>query len=102
MEKTTLYLGLNDQATKHQEIATTEAYKIVTNLITAYAGGGTIYECTGVYTYDDGTIITEKSFKIELFGGEAKKIIQLAGVLKNALNQESIIMQRDVITSEIL
>jgi len=102
MEKVTLYVGLNDQTTKRQEIATIEAYKIVTNLLTSYVGGGTIYECTGVYTHENGTIITEKSFKIEIFGAETKRIITLANVLKNALNQESIIMQKDVVTSELV
>lgn len=102
MEKVTLYVGLNDQTTKRQEIATVEAYKIATNLLAAYVDGGTIYECTGVYTHENGTVVTEKSFKIEIFGAEIKAVMNLVTVLKNALNQETIILQKDVVTSEMV
>lgn len=35
IEKFTIYLGLNDQTTKRQEIETVNAYKIVSNMIAA-------------------------------------------------------------------
>ena len=46
MKKFTLYLGLNDKDTKRQEIATLEAYKITTNLLTSYTDGATILKLT--------------------------------------------------------
>ena len=47
MTKTTLYIGLNDKDTKTQVIDTISAYKIVTNIITEYTAGGTIYAADG-------------------------------------------------------
>lgn len=41
MEKITLYVGLNDKDTKEQKLDTLEATKIVENIITTMADGGT-------------------------------------------------------------
>jgi hypothetical protein len=39
-----IYIGLNDKNTKKQEINTLDAFKITTNLLIEYFGGGTINE----------------------------------------------------------
>ena len=95
-EKITLYVGLNDQTTKKQEVSTIEAYKIAQNIICKLCGGGTIYEATGIYTHENGEIVTEKTLRIELFAAAENKVRELIDYLKVALNQESIIMQREV------
>ena len=102
MKKFTLYLGLNDKDTKVQEINTIEAYKIVTNLVTEYFGGGTIFEANGIYKHDDGTIVTEKTLRIELMFTDKNTIIEFISILKKVFNQESIILQEQNIESELL
>ena len=102
MEKFTLYLGLNDKDTKRQEISTIEAYKVVSNLIAEDFDGGTIYEAHGIYKHNDGTIVEEKTLRIELLFTTLEKVKALAGILKKAFNQESIAVQRDTITSELM
>lgn len=100
MKKTTLYIGLNDKDTKTQVIDTVEAYKVVTNIITQQAGGGTIYNATGIYTHDNGEIVIENTLRVELIEASEPAIKAIIDYCKAALNQESIIKQTDNITSE--
>lgn len=101
MMKYTLYMGLNDKETKRQMISTVEAYKIVSNLVSQMFDGGTIYEADGVYRHDDGTIVIEKTLKIELLFAEQKDVKDFCETLKRVFNQESIAVQREEINSEL-
>lgn len=102
MKKFTLYLGLNDKDTKRQEISTLEAYKIANNIICQYVDGATIYEAQGIYKHDDGTIVFEKTLRIELLFVERDIVEKIANMLKVALNQESVAMQYENIESELI
>ena len=97
----TLYLGLNDKDSKQQEIATVEAYKIVSNLISSDFDGGTIFEAKGIYKHENGEIVTETTLRIELLFTEAIKVKALCDTLKKLFNQESIAVQEEVINSEL-
>ena len=99
MNKTTLYVGLNDKDTKTQTINTVEAVKIVTKLITTITNGGIIYNATGVYTHDNGDIVIENTLRIELFDCSTKALDKLIETLKAVLNQESIIKQVETVNS---
>ena len=101
MTKYTLYMGLNDKDSKAQQISTLEAYKIVSNLVAKEFNGGTIYEADGVYRHDDGTIVIEKTLKIELLFAEQKDVKDFCETLKRIFNQESIAVQREEINSEL-
>ena len=103
--KKTIYLGLNDQATKTQVINTIEAYKIVNNLISNDFSGGTIFEAQGIYKHADGTIVIERTLRIELLlfeAGDAAKVSNLIQTLKKVFNQESVAVQTENITSELI
>lgn len=100
--KTTLYLGLNDKDTKRQEVSTLEAYKMTQALVTRLVGGGTIFEAVGVYTHDDGTIVTEKTLRIELFDAGAEAVRALVSRLKEVFNQESVIAQTEATNTVFL
>lgn len=102
MKKFTLYLGLNDKETKCQKIATVEAYKIVSNMIAARFDGGTIFEANGIYKHDNGTIVTEKTLRIEILFAEKPQIIEFVNMLKIVFNQESIAVQEETICSELM
>lgn len=93
MKKTTLYIGLNDKDTKHQEIATLDAYKIAVNIFTAYTGGATISEVVGIYTHDNGETVTEKTLRCEVYSTNTEAIRTAANALKQAFNQESILIE---------
>jgi len=101
IKKFTLYLGLNDKDSKQQEIATVEAYKIVSNLISSDFDGGTIFEAKGIYKHENGEIVTETTLRIELLFTEAIKVKALCDTLKKLFNQESIAVQEEVINSEL-
>ena len=103
MNKFNLYVGLNDKDTKKQEIATLEAYKVVTNIIASNdVTGFTIYEANGYYVHDDKSISIEKSLKIEMMFIELDVIQNIIKDIKKALNQESIILQTEKIKSELV
>lgn len=102
MEKFILYLGLNDKDTKKQEINTIEAYKIVNNVVNNYCDGATIYECQGIYKHDNGTIVFEKTLKIELMFVDRLTVVSLVKDLKEIFNQESIVLQKEIVESELI
>ena len=101
MEKWTLYLGLNDKDSKVQKISTLEAYKVVSNLIATNFEGGTIFEAKGIYKHDNGVIVTENTLRIELLFAEETRVRELVDTLKVVFNQESIAVQKEVITSQL-
>lgn len=93
MKKVTLYVGLNDQKYHVQTMDTSEATKVVTNLLLSNGiNGATIFNAVGIYTHDDGTIITENTLRIELIEPEEDSLNNSISAIKAALNQESIIM----------
>lgn len=102
IKKFTLYLGLNDKDTKRQQIDTIEAYKIVSNLLAKDFGGGTIFSADGIYRHDDGTIVIEKTLRIEILFAERDNVLKLCDELKRLFNQESIAMQSEDINSELV
>lgn len=98
--KHTLYIGLNDKDTHAQVIQTVEAYKVVYNLLQAVGyQGATISESTGLYIHEDGSVVTEKSLRVEILFGDTGRTDQLIAQLKAALNQESIALQVEHVTS---
>lgn len=99
MDKTILYVGLNDKDTKTQKIDTVESIKIVTNIITKNTDGGTIYNATGIYTHDNGAIVIENTLRIELIDCKESALNNIIQSIKTALNQESIIKQTETINS---
>ena len=85
-----LFVGLNDQKSKKQEVATEDAMRIVNEYIWANFGGGTVYNGYGVYKHDDGTVVREKSIIIELFYIDDNSVELFVNHLKKVLNQESV------------
>ena len=106
MTKFMLTIGLLDKDSKVQEMGTVHATKLVTRIVIAKIGFGTILDASGVYTHEDGTIVTEPSIRVEILDTEGTigkdKIIELANELKIALNQESILFEQQVITGEFI
>ena len=102
MKKFTLYLGLNDKITLSQKINTIEAYKIAMNIILQYTIGATIFEASGYYKHEGGRTTIEKTLRIELLFIERNSVLTIIDTLKAAFNQESIILQEETISSELI
>ena len=96
--KVNICVGLNDKETKRQEITTAAAKSLIFAAVVKYFGFGTVSDCSGVYTHDDGTgaVVVEATIKIELTFFDLDKSAAVAAVrpfvldLKKQLNQETI------------
>lgn len=102
IKKFTLYLGLNDKDTKVQMISTLEAYKVVSNLLASRFDGGTIFEADGIYRHDDGSVVFEKTLRIEILFAERPQIVEFVTDLKRIFNQESVAVQEENIESSLM
>ena len=101
--KYTLYIGLNDKATKLQEISTIDAYKLIVNICKSHnLDGFTISEATGFYVHENGEVVTEKSLRIEILFTSNEVIDAIIKDIKIILNQESVVKQVEEVTSELV
>ena len=96
MTRYTLTIGLFDKDTKRQKISSDMALRIVSDLVIQTVGYGTIYNGNGIYTHINGSIVVEPSIIYFVDGAEEEesKIKNLAWMIKKALNQESIMMEK--------
>ena len=93
-KKFILNVGLNDKDTKLQRIDSIEAYKIVENtLLNNGLSGYTIYQGKGLYKHDNGEITQENTLIIEVLFTTDEVINKIIKILKQVLNQESILKQ---------
>lgn len=93
-KKFILNVGLNDKDTKLQRIDSIEAYKIVENtLLNNGLSGYTIYQGKGLYKHDNGEITQENTLIIEVLFTTDEVINKIIKILKQILNQESILKQ---------
>ena len=93
-KKFILNVGLNDKDTKLQKIDSIEAYKIVENtLLNNGLSGYTIYQGKGLYRHDNGDITQENTLIIEVLFTTDDIINKIIKILKQVLNQESILKQ---------
>lgn len=102
MKKVTLFVGLTDKDTHFREIETVTAYKVVTRLVAETVGGGTVSTADGIYTHDDGTVVIEKSFRIEILDADESAVSALVADLKKLLNQESVLVQREKVETAFI
>ena len=102
MTKYIIYCGLLDKDSKAQEVTTIDAFKVAANIFCELTGGATITEAMGVYTHDDGTVITETTLRCEVFGAELEQIEKAASALKVALNQEAVAVEKIVSESTFI
>ncbi|MBO5547879.1 MAG: hypothetical protein J5920_03875 [Candidatus Methanomethylophilaceae archaeon] len=87
----TLYVGLNDSVT-HEDYDPDEAAAWVDEIVLKYVGGLTRYNANGAYTYDDGTIICEKTLVYYLTDVSLEDVHKICDEVKELLNQSSILI----------
>lgn len=96
MKKYNIYIGLNDKDSKKQEVSTRRAKEEVIKILNANnITGLTMYEVTGVFKHEDGTLTFEKSLKVELLEVEEEEVLRSINELKTALNQESVLLEKE-------
>ena len=108
--KITICVGLNDKETKNQKITTTAANDLIYNAVVKYFGFGTVSNCAGVYSHDDGsnTTVCETSVKIELTFFKTgkkraiKKCLPFVQEMKRELNQESIYLEATKVCASLI
>ena len=96
MTRYTLTIGLFDKDTKKQKISSDMAMKIISDLVTQTIGYGTIYNGSGIYTHANGSIVFEPSIIYFVDGDEEEEstLKSLAWMIKKALNQESVMLEK--------
>jgi hypothetical protein len=68
-----------------------------------YFSNATITEATGFYKHNDGTVIIEKSLKIEILDFDNTfNLLGTCETLKTLFNQESIAVQTEIIDSQLI
>lgn len=105
--KMTLYVGLNDQDSKKQEISNEIAEQLIYYILLNNCLDCTLSMNKGIYTHrEQKTVTIENSFKIELLCFENEqtfinKIKNIVSYLKTCLNQESIAVVKEYLNSEL-
>lgn len=93
MNKITLFIGLNDKDSRHQEITTGEARAILADRIAQNIGFGTVSLASGVYTHDNGATVIENTLRCEFYTENSAPVMEFAKWAKARLNQESIAVE---------
>lgn len=96
MIKYNIYIGLNDKDSKKQEVSTRKAKEEVIKILNNNnINGLTMYKVDGVFKHETGEVVFEKSLKVELLEVEEKDVLKSIEGLKKALNQESILLEKE-------
>ena len=98
--KYVLYIGTNDKDTYRQEIPYDTCVQTVTDICAKYTGGCTPSEATGYWKDDSGVITTEQSIQCTLEDVSEDQVHQIAGEILKELNQNSILIETQDVTSE--
>lgn len=85
-----VYIGLNDQETKKQEIDTETAMIKVSEYLANHFEGATVYNGIGVYKHNNGTVVRENSLIIELVFVSNEDVMKMINHFRVIFNQESV------------
>ncbi|MCH5194474.1 MAG: DUF3574 domain-containing protein [Oscillospiraceae bacterium] len=96
--KYVLYIGLNDKDTYVQIIPTEEAIAAVNGICVKYAEGYTVSQAKGGWVDETGALTEETSLIYTLSGVEEAAVISIMDEVLSALNQNSILVERQDIT----
>lgn len=97
----TMMIGLNDKETKKQEISTDVALNIVKSLCWEMFEGSTVSLAYGLYKHDDGEKVSENTIRVELMMVSESQVKQFVETIKKALNQESVLVIKAEIKSDL-
>ena len=97
--KYVLYIGLNDKDTYTQLIPTDEAINIVNEICIRHIGGYTVFSTKGGWVDETGTPSRETTLVYILSGAKEADVIAVMDEVLAALNQNSILIERQNVSS---
>ena len=105
MEKLTISIGLLDKDTKTQLIDNDKAMETVNSCFLSRLDAFTVYFAKGVYTHENGQQVQENTIRVEVVtfnNNDYNNAIQSIKEVKQALNQETILLEKQVIDSYLI
>lgn len=96
--KYVLYIGLNDKDTYSQIVSAEEAKEIVNGICTKYVDGYTVMEANGGWVDETGVMSEEMSLVYTLSNVEEADVVFIMDEVLSALNQGSILVERQDIS----
>ena len=105
MEKLTISIGLLDKDSKTQLISNNDAMETVNSCFLSRLDAFTVYYAKGVYTHDNGQQVQENTIRVEVVAfndNDYNNTIQSIKEVKKALNQETILLEKQVIDSYLI
>ena len=105
MEKLTISIGLLDKETKTQLIDNEQAMQKVNDCFLSRLDAFTVYFAKGIYTHENGSQIQENTIRVEVVtfnDNDYNSTIQSIKEVKKALNQETILLEKQVIDSYLI
>ena len=105
MEKLTISIGLFDKDSKTQLISNDEAMETVNSCFLSRLDAFTVYFAKGVYTHENGQQVQENTIRIEVVtfnDNDYNNTIQSIKEIKQALNQESVLLEKQTINSYLI
>ena len=105
MEKLTISIGLLDKDSKTQLISNDEAMKTVNDCFLSRLDAFTVYYAKGIYTHENGQQIQENTIRVEVVtfnDNDYNNTIKSIKEVKQALNQESVLLEKQVIDSYLI
>ena len=92
MEKTDIYVGLNDQFTKQQKFETEKYVSILKNVCRSYKVAFSFNVIEGGYIHDSGEYTQETTLKLSLIGTPRETVEEIARDLCTFFVQESVLV----------
>ena len=92
MNKTEIYVGLNDQDTKEQKFDTGKYMNILKNVCLSYGVPFSFSVIEGGYIHESGEYTQEKTLVLSLIGVERELIEEIARDLCAFFHQESVLI----------
>ena len=105
MEKLTISIGLLDKDSKTQLISNDEAMETVNDCFLSRLDAFTVYFAKGVYTHENGQQVQENTIRVEVVtfnDSDYNNTIQSIKEVKQALNQESVLLEKQTINSYLI
>lgn len=95
-----MYVGTNDKDTYQPEHSQEEARDIVDRVCLKYFEGYTLQDATGAWTDETGTITHEYTLVCYFDGADQETVYRAADEIIEALNQNTVLIEKDEITNE--
>mgnify|MGYP007056240849 FL=1 len=92
MNKTDIYIGLNDQDTKIQKFETSKYISVLKNVCISYKVPFSFSVIEGGYIHENGEYTQESTLVLSLIGVERETIDEIAKDLCTFFHQESVLI----------